>query len=696
MFCTAAIFTLRSVKSVQGVFASSNIANVKGVTEMVRKISLILLCGALFILQGCNDDSDPDVTPPTITLSPAATTYNLTVGDVVPNITATAVDDVDGDISSDIVVTGDTVDNQSEGTYTVIYNVQDTAGNNAQAVSVTFIYVLPPDTDAPIISISPSNLTYDLEIGADIPTISITAFDERDGDLSDQIEVSGDTVNNQAVGTYAVRYNVSDSAGNEAQEVVIQFHVDYPKAPEDAFELFVNGEAVTNDVLSVTESELVAFSIQVAGSTSLSSVRLVSPENFPINFASIPEGWNTWRGSNIDLLALDAKSSLDVIAFSNDVLYAQLPHVDETVTQTLRLEFLTAQSAGVYEVLYVHDFQIEVSDAGVLPESGFLRSDFSFVETGAVLAYDLNSPYATATPTYDELFGVSLMPDGTAQSFVKTVDGRYSDSMSTTALDGTAIDNLVIEKGFTLDASKGQVIIPQLQTSDELGVDSSVQSALVKPIPANTCNYFNGFIITPDGIVDENGTLISPMEGLCHIASRENASNLYVLDQEAMEIKTIQIKSDATIEVIDFFTLSNLPTNDYEVVLFNESGLVVKEQGNANAFTAFLLSEDPENGPLFDRHIVLSETEISDILVTRNAFGTQLLVANPQNTFVTLYHSLESDTPVKEKIAFDTPIEWMNLSSSPADWQTLNFVVFGGRNANGIYLKHDFLINSYD
>ena len=83
-------------------------------------------------------------------------------------------------------------------------------------------------------------------------------------------------------------------------------------------------------------------------------------------------------------------------------------------------------------------------------------------------------------------------------------------------------------------------------------------------------------------------------------------------------------------------------------------------------------------------------------LVTRNAFGTQLLVANPQNTFVTLYHSLESDTLVKEKIAFDTPIEWMNLSSSPADWQTLNFVVFGGRNANGIYLKHDFLINSYD
>ena len=122
----------------------------------------------------------------------------------------------------------------------------------------------------------------------------------------------------------------------------------------------------------------------------------------------------------------------------------------------------------------------------------------------------------------------------------------------------------------------------------------------------------------------------------------------------------------------------------------------MKEQGNANAFTAFLLSEDPENGPLFDRHIALSETEISDILVTRNAFGTQLLVANPQNTFVTLFHSLESDTPVKEKITFDAPIEWMNSSSASSDFQTLNFVVFGGRNANGIYLKHNFLINFYD
>lgn len=663
---------------------------------MVRKISLLVVCGMLFLLQGCNDDSDPDVTPPTITLSPAATTYNLTVGDDVPNITATAVDDVDGDISSDIVVTGDTVDNQSEGTYTVTYNVQDEAGNNAQSVSVTFIYVLPPDTDAPIISASPSDLIYNLEFGADIPAITVTAFDERDGDITNKIEVSGDTVNNQAVGTYVVRYNVSDNAGNQAQEVIIQFNVDYPAAPDSAFMLFINGEALTTNTLSVSESELIAFSIQKGESATYSAVRLVPKDSFSINFASLSSGWNQWRGGDVDFFALDAKSSLNAFAFFGDLLYGQLPHVSETVTQTLRLEFVTEPFGDNEQVLYVHDFQLEVVDNGTIPESGFLNSDFAFVDTGTVVAYDFNSPYALATPTYDEFYGVSLLDDGTAQSFVKTVNDTYSDGISMPSLDGIATDNLIIERGYTLDASNGRVIIPRLQTSDQLGVKSTAQSAEVKSIPTNTCNYLNGFIITADGIVDEGGVLITAMKGLCHVSKRQNSDEFYMLDIDEQEIKTIQINPDASIDVLDFFIMDNLPSSAYEVVLFNESGLVLKEQGSDNQFSVYLLSANPQTAPLFDTHLVVTETEISDILVTRNAFGKQLLVANPQNTFVTLFHSLESDTPVKEKITFDAPIEWMNLSSASSDFQTLNFVVFGGRNANGIYLKHNFLINFYD
>jgi hypothetical protein len=45
-----------------------------------------------------------------------------------------------------------------------------------------------------------------------------TASDPEDGDLSEEIVVSGDEVNPFALGTYIIRYNVTDSAGNAAGE----------------------------------------------------------------------------------------------------------------------------------------------------------------------------------------------------------------------------------------------------------------------------------------------------------------------------------------------------------------------------------------------------------------------------------------------------------------------------------------------
>jgi len=50
---------------------------------------------------------------------------------------ATALDNIDGDLSSRIVIGGDSVDTRTQGVYVVTHNVSDAAGNAALEVSRT-------------------------------------------------------------------------------------------------------------------------------------------------------------------------------------------------------------------------------------------------------------------------------------------------------------------------------------------------------------------------------------------------------------------------------------------------------------------------------------------------------------------------------------------------------------------------------
>ncbi len=68
--------------------------------------------------------------PPTITLNGSAT-VNLKVGDTYTEAGATATDKEDGNISSKIIISGDTVDTSTKGNYKVKYTVTDSAGNEA-------------------------------------------------------------------------------------------------------------------------------------------------------------------------------------------------------------------------------------------------------------------------------------------------------------------------------------------------------------------------------------------------------------------------------------------------------------------------------------------------------------------------------------------------------------------------------------
>ncbi len=161
----------------------------------------------------------PDTTAPVLTLE-GANPLTLTYGEPYVEPGYSAFDDRDGDLSDSVTVGGDAVDEQRAGTYEIAYTVTDGAGNAADATRrVVVSEAAPaPDTTAPVLTLegaNPLTLTY----GEPYVEPGYSAFDDRDGDLSDSVTVGGDAVDEQRAGTYEITYTVTDAAGNQASAV---------------------------------------------------------------------------------------------------------------------------------------------------------------------------------------------------------------------------------------------------------------------------------------------------------------------------------------------------------------------------------------------------------------------------------------------------------------------------------------------
>ena len=184
----------------------------------MRNITLLII-----LIQVAFASYGQDTTPPEITLSgdnPQTVQRDTSGLTTYSDPGATAFDNVDGDITGSITVTTTVpVDITTVGTYTVTYNVQDAAGNDAIEVTRTVNVV---DTTAPVITLigdNPQTVERDTS-GSTYSDPGATAEDPRgDGTISGSIVVTG-TVDITSVGTYTLNYNVSDATGNAATTVV--------------------------------------------------------------------------------------------------------------------------------------------------------------------------------------------------------------------------------------------------------------------------------------------------------------------------------------------------------------------------------------------------------------------------------------------------------------------------------------------
>ncbi|WP_220718943.1 immunoglobulin-like domain-containing protein [Agarivorans litoreus] len=92
------------------------------------------------------DEVMPSEVAPVLTLVGEAS-MRLTVGDGFTDPGVNATDNLDGDISANVVVTG-AVDTAVEGVYTLTYNVMDSDGNEAQPISRTVTVVAGGSNDS--------------------------------------------------------------------------------------------------------------------------------------------------------------------------------------------------------------------------------------------------------------------------------------------------------------------------------------------------------------------------------------------------------------------------------------------------------------------------------------------------------------------------------------------------------------------
>jgi len=157
----------------------------------------------------------PDTEVPVITLN-GQSTVTMIIGDSYTEVIPTASDSRDGNLTSSIVTSG-SVDPTTPGRYIVTYNVSDSAGNNAVEV-VRTVTVLVPDVVPPLILLRGSS-TINLNLNETYTELGATAYDERYGNVTDTIVTTG-SVDTSVIGTYEIKYNVSDPLGNVAIEVV--------------------------------------------------------------------------------------------------------------------------------------------------------------------------------------------------------------------------------------------------------------------------------------------------------------------------------------------------------------------------------------------------------------------------------------------------------------------------------------------
>ncbi|MBC2048803.1 immunoglobulin-like domain-containing protein [Listeria booriae] len=161
-------------------------------------------------------DSDDNTTTKEITVTVTsndaptieATDHTLKKGiEFDPMSEVSATDKEDGNLTKDIKITANDVDTTQEGTYSVTYSVTDSDNNT----TTKQINVTVTSNELPVITAT----DHTIKKGSNFdPMSEVSATDQEDGDLTDAIKITANSVNTNKEGIYQITYSVTDSDDN--------------------------------------------------------------------------------------------------------------------------------------------------------------------------------------------------------------------------------------------------------------------------------------------------------------------------------------------------------------------------------------------------------------------------------------------------------------------------------------------------
>ncbi len=256
-----------------------------------------------------------DVTPPVITVTDPGTT-TIECGDTWADPGAVALDNVDGSFAA--TIGGDTVD-ASPGNagvvYTITYDAQDAAGNDAAQVSRTVTVV---DSTPPVIA-PVGSLAVTVNCGDGYSDPGATATDACDGPVA--LTTGGDTITaSTPPGTYTITYDAQDTQGNVATQVVRTVTVD------NNCPLTVSALGDTNVSKVIDEDH--TFAVSISGAIGATTIQWF--------FDDGSKALDPIVGANSTSLSLTALAIEDsgsyVCQVSDDVTVAQSPVFTLTVS----------------------------------------------------------------------------------------------------------------------------------------------------------------------------------------------------------------------------------------------------------------------------------------------------------------------------------------------------------------------------
>ncbi len=177
--------------------------------------ALIFICLTFLLIACQRGETEIDYVPPTFF---GLKDIQYTLSDPKPDLLdgVTALDSVDGDVSSRIVVDESQVDWNTPGIYNLIYTVTDTSDNLIGDSVLVIITERQGEIDqTPPLIYNASNVLH--QIGDAIPDLSsgIIAYDDKDGNLTSEVVIDASQVDWDVAGTYQVTYSVEDSSGNQ-------------------------------------------------------------------------------------------------------------------------------------------------------------------------------------------------------------------------------------------------------------------------------------------------------------------------------------------------------------------------------------------------------------------------------------------------------------------------------------------------